>query len=59
MTQLGFALSNWSADAKLTFQFLGEVQLAVMRLFRGKAMLRWTDLVWQIDQAGPRSLAIV
>ena len=59
VTQLGFGLSNSWADARLTFQFLGEVQLALMRLLRGKAMFRWSDLVWQIDQAGPRSVAIV
>ncbi len=59
VTRLGFRLADSWADTRLTFQFLGEVQLALMRLLRGKAMLRWSDLVWQIDQAGPRSVAIV
>lgn len=59
ITQLGLQLSNGWADTRLTFHFLGEVQLGLMRLIRGKALFRISDLFWQIDQAGPRSVAIV
>lgn len=59
VTALGLRLSSWWDDSLITFRFFGEVQLALMRLFRGKAQLRWGDLFWQLDQAGPRSVAIV
>ena len=59
VTVLGLRLSGWWADALITFRFFGEVQLALVRLFRGKAKFRFADLFWQLDQAGPRSVAIV
>ena len=43
----------------LTFDFLGSVLLALPRLFRGKAQMRASDLLWQLDQTGPRSAPIV
>ncbi|HEY4081738.1 MAG TPA: ABC transporter permease [Burkholderiaceae bacterium] len=59
VTALGLRLSSWWADSLVTFRFFGEVQLALLRLFRGKAQFRPADLFWQLDQAGPRSVAIV
>ena len=59
VTALGLRLSGWWADSLITFRFFGEVQLALLRLFRGKAQFRVADLFWQLDQAGPRSVAIV
>lgn len=45
--------------ARETAVFVGEVVLAVGRLLRGRGQLRRTDLFWQIEQTGPRSLPIV
>jgi phospholipid/cholesterol/gamma-HCH transport system permease protein len=59
VTALGLWVTCWWADAVITLQFVGDVLLSVRRLFTGKAAMRWSDLVWQIDQAGPRSVAIV
>ena len=42
-----------------TLEFCGEVLLALMRLLRGRTAMRASDLLWQIEQTGPRSLPIV
>jgi phospholipid/cholesterol/gamma-HCH transport system permease protein len=42
-----------------TLNFIGEVQLAFARLLRGRSVMRWSDLAWQLEQVGPRSLPIV
>ena len=47
------------ADALTTATFLGEVTLALGRLLRGRAVMRGSDYVRQVDQAGPLSLPIV
>ncbi len=59
VTALGWRARAWWDDALLTLQFIGEVLLSVKRLFAGKAAMRWSDLFWQVEQAGPRSVAIV
>lgn len=59
ITQLGLGFTRWWADGRTTLNFLGEVMLAVGRMFTGRSGLRWRDLVWQLDQTGPRSLPIV
>src|SRR5436853_2314870 len=59
VTALGLRARAWWDDALVTLQFIGEVLLSVKRLFAGKAAMRWSDLFWQIEQAGPRSVAIV
>ena len=43
----------------LTVAFIGEVLLALGRALRGKAGPRAVDVLRQIDETGPRSLAIV
>lgn len=50
--------TSW-ARARCTLGFLGEVVVSLGRLARGRSGLRWRDLVWQLDQTGPRSLPIV
>jgi len=59
VTALGLRVGHWADDARLTLHFVGEVLLSLSRLLRGKARMRASDLFFQIDQAGPRSVAIV
>jgi len=42
-----------------TLAFVGSVVLSMGRLARGRSDMRWSDLVWQVEQTGPRSLPIV
>ena len=46
-------------DALTTAAFIGEVTLALGRLMRGTAVMRGSDYIRQVDQAGPMSLPIV
>lgn len=39
--------------------FVGELMRSLGRLLRGRARMRMTDLLWQVEQAGPRSVPIV
>lgn len=52
-------LRVWGRDAMLTAAFVGEVLLALLRLLRGKAVIRWSDYGRLVDQTGPMSLPIV
>lgn len=52
-------LRRFGQDALTTAAFIGEVTLALGRLLRGKAVMRGSDYVRQLDQAGPLSLPIV
>jgi len=56
---IGTRLTAFWADSLITFKFIGEVLLSVSRLARGKTAMRGADLLWQLDQAGPRSVGIV
>src|SRR5262245_39739353 len=53
----------WAADARLTFAFIGELLLVAGRLLAPRRAtpraLRLSDLLWQLDQSGPRSVPIV
>ncbi|HSW04603.1 MlaE family ABC transporter permease [Aquabacterium sp.] len=51
--------SAWVSDARRTLGFVGDVLLALGRLLRGRSMMQRSDLAWQIEQTGPRSLPIV
>jgi phospholipid/cholesterol/gamma-HCH transport system permease protein len=44
---------------RLTLTFFGQVLLGTARLLRGRSRMRRSDLVWQLEQAGPRSVPIV
>ncbi|WP_249937005.1 ABC transporter permease [Roseateles sp. DAIF2] len=59
LLRIGNRVSAWWEDARLTWQFVGEVLQALGRLLSGRALMRRSDLVWQFDQAGPRSVLIV
>jgi len=52
-------LVRHGADALTTAAFVGEVLLSLLRLVRGRAVMRGGDLVRQLDQTGPMSLPIV
>ena len=59
LAQVGRFATAHGAKARRTLEFLGEVLLSFGRLARGRAQMRRRDLLWQIDQAGPRSVPIV
>ena len=59
VTQLGLRATAWWADGRCTLEFLGEVLAALGRLVRGRSIMRRSDLFWQLEQTGPRSLPIV
>ncbi|HOB92711.1 MAG TPA: ABC transporter permease [Aquabacterium sp.] len=52
------ALRSWRHAAG-TLDFLGQVMVSLGRLLRGRAQMRRSDLLLQIDQTGPRSVPIV
>lgn len=56
---LGQRALKTARRAEHSLGFFGEVLLALGRLLRGRTAMRWSDLLWQIDQTGPRSLPIV
>lgn len=59
LEDIGLRTSAFWADALVTFNFIGDVLLSLSRLMRGKTAMRGADLLWQLDQAGPRSAGIV
>jgi phospholipid/cholesterol/gamma-HCH transport system permease protein len=59
VTQLGARTkASWSERRK-ALTFVGEVLLSMGRWLRGSSDMRTADLLWQIEQTGPRSLPIV
>ena len=40
-------------------EFIGLVSLALYRLIRGQAKTRWSDVMYFIDQAGPKAIGII
>lgn len=56
---LAAGLRRWWEDALTTAAFVGEVALSLGRLLRGKAVMRGSDYLRQLDLAGPLSLPIV
>jgi len=58
-SSLAAGLRRWWEDALTTAAFVGEVALSLGRLLRGKAVMRGSDYVRQLDLAGPLSLPIV
>lgn len=59
MARVGARASAAWAVRRKTLAFFGEVLLSLGRFFRGRSDMRASDLAWQIDQTGPRSLPIV
>lgn len=48
-----------TSEAVVTVAFFGEVLLAFARWFSGRAAVRGAEVLHQLDQAGPRSVAII
>jgi phospholipid/cholesterol/gamma-HCH transport system permease protein len=59
IARVGASTQAWWDDGRRSLTFVGEVLLSVGRLMRGKSGMRWSDLAWQVEQTGPRSLPIV
>lgn len=59
VTRLGARTAAWWVDKRKALTFFGEVLLSLGRLMRGKSDMRGVDLLWQIEQTGPRSLPII
>lgn len=59
LERLGERTKTWWTDHRKTLTFVGEVLLSMGRWVRGKSDMRTSDLMWQIEQTGPRSLPIV
>lgn len=58
-TGVAAGVRRWWRDALVTAAFLGEVALALGRLLRGRTVMRGSDYLRQLDQAGPLSLPVV
>ncbi|MGE0428054.1 MAG: MlaE family ABC transporter permease [Hydrogenophaga sp.] len=59
VARLGARTTTWWVDMQKTLTFFGEVLLSLGRWMRGGSDMRASDLLWQIEQTGPRSLPIV
>jgi len=59
VARLGARVTAWWALRRKTLTFFGEVLLSLGRWLRGRSDMRASDLAWQIEQTGPRSLPIV
>jgi phospholipid/cholesterol/gamma-HCH transport system permease protein len=59
VTRLGQRTMAYWAECRKTLTFVGEVLLSLGRWMRGASDMRTSDLLWQIEQTGPRSLPIV
>ena len=59
VTRLGARTAAWWGVKRKALTFFGEVLLSVGRLMRGRSDMRASDLLWQIEQTGPRSLPII
>jgi phospholipid/cholesterol/gamma-HCH transport system permease protein len=56
-------VGNWTFGLQRSFldflEFIGEVFIAFIRLLRGRASFRWSDLILNIQQCGAQALPIV
>ncbi|WP_439587740.1 MlaE family ABC transporter permease [Hydrogenophaga sp.] len=59
VARLGARTAAWWVEKRKALTFFGEVLLSVGRWMRGRSDMRASDLLWQIEQTGPRSLPIV
>lgn len=59
VARVGASVTAWWALRRKTLTFFGEVLLSLGRWMRGRSDMRASDLAWQIEQTGPRSLPIV
>ena len=59
IARVGASTQAWWAEGRRSLTFVGEVLMSVGRWLRGRSDMRWSDLAWQVEQTGPRSLPIV
>jgi phospholipid/cholesterol/gamma-HCH transport system permease protein len=59
IARVGASTQAWWNEGRRSLTFVGEVLMSVGRLLRGRSGMRWSDLAWQVEQTGPRSLPIV
>lgn len=59
LASVGNAVIGMINDGMGLIRFIGETQLAVLAMIRGKARFRSTDIFLCIQEAGPEALAIV
>lgn len=59
LARVGASAQAWWRDAHSTLAFVGEVLIAAARALRGAGDMRRSDLAWQLEQTGARSLPIV
>ena len=59
LERLGRRVLDGHGQFAVSLGFFGQTLLALARVPRGGSGLRWRDLVWQVEQTGPRSLPIV
>ncbi len=57
--QLGWKAVEVHREVDLQIRFIGDLAMAVGRLFLGRARFRWRDVLETLEEAGPRSLLIV
>ena len=57
--QVGAATIKFCHDLPEMLRFLGEITLSFGRLFRGCAQFRLSDLWLEVEEVGPKALAIV
>jgi phospholipid/cholesterol/gamma-HCH transport system permease protein len=59
LARVGAAAERAWQSNRDTFTFIGEVALAVLRMFRGKARFRRSDLLETLQECGAKTLPIV
>lgn len=59
LANVGQRVNGHGGELRTTFEFIGRTLLSLGRLARGRSAMRWSDLAWQVEQTGPRSLPIV
>ena len=55
LERLGRRVLDGHGQFAVSLGFFGQTLLALARVPRGGSGLRWRDLVWQVEQTGPRS----
>jgi phospholipid/cholesterol/gamma-HCH transport system permease protein len=56
---VGRRVRGSGGDVRTTLDFVGRTLQSLGRFARGRSAMRWSDLAWQLEQTGPRSLPIV
>ncbi len=59
LTKIGNVTIEMHQSWGSLLDFIGEIMLALLKLLKGKARFRLSDLLYQIEGAGPSALAII